>query len=98
MAARVSLLLLAIFLLRDFPFVSRAGGFETRPYKCQPISDARMNGWLVTETYQKWLNRPIKIMNGIGTPRSKSKIERIEVLLNPSHSVKHSKIRSHARP
>jgi hypothetical protein len=49
MAARVSLLLLAIFLLRDFPFVSHAGGFETRLYKCQPILDARMNGWLVTE-------------------------------------------------
>jgi hypothetical protein len=37
-------------------------------------------------------------MNGIGTPSSKSKIERIGVLLNSSHSVKHSKIRSHARP
>jgi hypothetical protein len=35
---------LAISLLRDFPFVSRPGGFETRRYKCQPISDARMNG------------------------------------------------------
>jgi hypothetical protein len=33
-------------------------------------------------TSQKWLNNPIKIINGMGTPRTKSKIERIRNLLD----------------
>jgi hypothetical protein len=33
-------------------------------------------------TSQKWLNSPIKIMNGMGTPRTKSKMERIGNLLD----------------
>ena len=33
-------------------------------------------------TSQKWLNNPIKIINGMGTPRTKSKMERIRNLLD----------------